>query len=94
MGNAVINDETDSVGFVEYAWSHAIISDKLYQDIRTDCANFSHPTSTQCNDHLRDFFDAFSGIDIFNLYSPVCLLNFSAAATSSNSATPVSTTNF
>ncbi|KAJ0100433.1 hypothetical protein Patl1_19888 [Pistacia atlantica] len=30
------------------------------------------------------FFDAFSGIDIFNIYYPVCVLNFSATTNSSN----------
>uniref|UniRef100_M8BEV1 Carboxypeptidase n=1 Tax=Aegilops tauschii TaxID=37682 RepID=M8BEV1_AEGTA len=30
IGNAVLNDETDQLGMVEYAWSHAIISDELH----------------------------------------------------------------
>lgn len=85
MGNAVINDETDTLGIVDYAWSHGIISDKLYQSLKADCEDFKLPhTSSQCNDQLKAFFDAFSGIDIFNIYSPVCVLNFSAIINSSN----------
>ncbi|KAJ0080219.1 hypothetical protein Patl1_23517 [Pistacia atlantica] len=53
--------------------------------LKADCEDFKLPhTSSQCNDQLKVFFDAFSGIDIFNVYSPVCILNFSATATSSN----------
>ncbi|KAJ0080217.1 hypothetical protein Patl1_23515 [Pistacia atlantica] len=85
MGNAVINDQTDTLGIVDYAWSHGIISDKLYQSLKADCDDFKLPhTSSQCNDQLKAFFDAFFGIDIFNVYSPVCVLNFSTTTTSSN----------
>ncbi|KAJ0041992.1 hypothetical protein Pint_17225 [Pistacia integerrima] len=85
MGNAVINDQTDTLGIVDYAWSHGIISDKLYQSLKADCEDFKLPhTSSRCNDQLKAFFDAFSGIDIFNIYSPVCVLNFSATTNSSN----------
>ncbi|KAJ0041993.1 hypothetical protein Pint_17226 [Pistacia integerrima] len=85
MGNAVINDQTDTLGIVDYAWSHGIISDKLYQSLKADCEDFKLPhTSSRCNHQLKAFFDAFSGIDIFNIYSPVCVLNFSATTNSSN----------
>ncbi|CAL9162589.1 unnamed protein product, partial [Musa hybrid cultivar] len=34
IGNAAIDEEADSAGLVDYAWSHAVISDGLYHRIR------------------------------------------------------------
>ena len=40
IGNAVLNDETDQLGMVEYAWSHAIISDELHSAVTRECDYF------------------------------------------------------
>ncbi|CAI9097011.1 OLC1v1033293C2 [Oldenlandia corymbosa var. corymbosa] len=73
IGNAVINDPTDQLGFVDYAWSHAIISDQLHSDINKDCDFKSNTSSSQCTMHIRGFLQAYSNIDIYNIYAPVCL---------------------
>ncbi|XP_031272349.1 serine carboxypeptidase-like 35 [Pistacia vera] len=74
IGNAAINDETDTLGFVEYAWTHAIISDNLYKNIRKECADFKQTNiSTQCIILIRRFMSAYSEIDIYSIYSPLCL---------------------
>ncbi|KAK6931732.1 Peptidase S10, serine carboxypeptidase [Dillenia turbinata] len=74
MGNAVLNEETDQRGFIEYAWSHAIISDKLYNDIVRECDFRSSDNLTQvCLDNFKGFLEAYSDIDIYSIYSPVCL---------------------
>ncbi|KAL3502265.1 hypothetical protein ACH5RR_036714 [Cinchona calisaya] len=76
IGNAVINDATDQLGFIDYAWSHAIISDQLHSDIYKDC-DFKNNTSTRlCSLHIRGFLEAYSDIDIYNIYAPVCLSSF------------------
>ncbi|XP_043693035.1 serine carboxypeptidase-like 35 [Telopea speciosissima] len=73
IGNAVINDETDQIGFIEFAWSHAIISDQLYHNILKECDFKSNKGSSLCNTYIRSFFQAYSDIDIYSLYTPVCL---------------------
>ncbi|GAV72249.1 Peptidase_S10 domain-containing protein [Cephalotus follicularis] len=74
IGNAVINDLTDTSGFVDYGWSHAIISDHLYNKINKECEHFKqNDQSIQCSAHIRDLMEAYSDIDIFSIYTPICL---------------------
>ncbi|KAK8463737.1 hypothetical protein PHAVU_011G028600 [Phaseolus vulgaris] len=73
MGNAVINDITDLKGMFEYAWSHAIISTQVFDGIKRHC-NFSEKRHTSdCELNINKFLKSFSDIDVFNIYSPVCL---------------------
>ena len=46
IGNAVINDETDEQGMVDYLGSHAIISDQDVYQIHKYC-DFSPNATTQ-----------------------------------------------
>ncbi|KAF8398711.1 hypothetical protein HHK36_014568 [Tetracentron sinense] len=73
IGNAVINDATDQTGFVEYAWSHAIISDDLYRSIIKECDFKNGNQTSLCNVQIRGFFQAYSEIDIYSIYTPICL---------------------
>ncbi|KAF9624052.1 hypothetical protein IFM89_007750 [Coptis chinensis] len=73
IGNAVINEDTDQTGFVEYAWSHAIISDQLYHTILKECDFKRENQTTTCGLLIRGFLQAYSDIDIYSIYSPVCL---------------------
>ncbi|KAM3705730.1 hypothetical protein ACJW31_03G101600 [Castanea mollissima] len=77
IGNAVINDATDLNGMFEYAWSHAIISDKLYNDIVKECNFRSDNQTRNCGNHIRGFLEAYSAIDIYNIYAPICLTSLS-----------------
>ncbi|KAL0004887.1 hypothetical protein SO802_012448 [Lithocarpus litseifolius] len=77
IGNAVINDATDLSGMFEYAWSHAIISDKLYDDIGKECDFRSDNQTRNCGNHIRGFLEAYSAIDIYNIYAPICLNSLS-----------------
>ncbi|KAH0452099.1 hypothetical protein IEQ34_019398 [Dendrobium chrysotoxum] len=80
IGNAVLNDATDQMGMVEYAWSHAIISDELHAIILKECGSFQEdgdrPASPGCSPALRAFLQAYSDIDIYSIYTPVCLSSF------------------
>ncbi|KAL5993430.1 Serine carboxypeptidase-like 35 [Asimina triloba] len=72
IGNAAINDATDEMGMVEYAWSHAIISDQVYSSINREC-NFKTDNQTSlCDSALRGFSQAYADIDIYSIYTPVC----------------------
>ncbi|KAM6566691.1 hypothetical protein CsatA_025819 [Cannabis sativa] len=77
IGNALMDDETDQNGMIEYAWNHAVISDSLYDGIRRKC-NFSD--DQQVNDHnecsvlMNKYFDVYKIIDMYSLYTPKCVI--------------------
>ncbi|KAL9682298.1 hypothetical protein QQ045_014093 [Rhodiola kirilowii] len=73
VGNALLDDEADQKGMIDYAWHHAVISDGLYNDIKTTC-NFSEEhTSNECNLALNQYFAVYDIIDMYSLYAPVCV---------------------
>ncbi|KAF5182262.1 Serine carboxypeptidase-like [Thalictrum thalictroides] len=87
IGNAVINDYTDQTGFVEYAWSHAIISDRLYHTILKECDFKLDNQTTICSLSMRGFFQAYADIDIYSIYTPVCLESVDSKRTRSKLVT-------
>ncbi|KAI8538550.1 hypothetical protein RHMOL_Rhmol09G0112400 [Rhododendron molle] len=73
IGNALMDDETDQTGMVEYAWDHAVISDRVYHDIKSQC-NFSlQNPSNGCDQALNEYFDVYQIIDMYSLYSRTCV---------------------
>lgn len=78
VGNALMDDETDQKGMIDYAWDHAVISDHLYHSIKRVC-NFSlkHP-GDDCDDLLNQYFAVYKILDMYSLYAPKCVnSNFS-----------------
>ncbi|KAL6351151.1 hypothetical protein AAG906_031737 [Vitis piasezkii] len=73
IGNAVINDETDEMGLIEFSWSHAIISDQIYHGIMKNCDFKSGNLTNLCIKYVEGFFEAYSDIDMYSIYTPVCL---------------------
>ncbi|KAF3455940.1 hypothetical protein FNV43_RR00583 [Rhamnella rubrinervis] len=73
IGNAALDDETDQKGMIDYAWDHAVISDRLYDEIKSKC-NFSaaHP-SKACEKVLNEYYDVYYIIDMYSLYTPTCV---------------------
>lgn len=82
-----MDDDTDTAGIVDYAWHHAIISDEVYQDIKTKC-NYSaiEVNDDMCDGSMNELFEAYAPIDIYSLYTPVC--------TGSSSSNKISTRDF
>lgn len=75
IGNALMDDETDQKGMIDYAWDHAVISDHLYDEIKLEC-NFSNDNSTAaCDTALGKYFDVYKIIDMYSLYAPTCFDN-------------------
>ncbi|THG20018.1 hypothetical protein TEA_008552 [Camellia sinensis var. sinensis] len=73
VGNALLDDETDQKGMIDYAWDHAVISDRLYADVKSKC-NFSDPNlPNDCHNSLNKYFDVYKIIDMYSLYSPTCV---------------------
>ncbi|KAG6418684.1 hypothetical protein SASPL_120888 [Salvia splendens] len=74
IGNAVINDETDTIGMYEYFGSHALVSDETTKQIMTYC-DFSPNVTTQpdkCNEAAEEADKNINVIDIYNIYAPFC----------------------
>ncbi|CAM0945120.1 unnamed protein product [Alopecurus aequalis] len=82
IGNALMDDETDQAGMIEYAWDHAVISDQVYADVKANC-NFSMENATDaCNNALNEYFAVYRLIDMYSLYTPVCTDTSSSSAAS------------
>ncbi|KAI6692889.1 hypothetical protein NL676_020599 [Syzygium grande] len=83
VGNPETNDYYDYKGLLEYAWSHAVISDQLYDKCKQVC-DFKVPNwSSECNEAMNVVFAAYlQEIDIYNIYAPICLLNSSSTSSS------------
>ncbi|XP_047314440.1 serine carboxypeptidase-like 40 [Impatiens glandulifera] len=75
IGNAVINEGTDSAGMYDYFASHALISDELGKQIRKTCNFSADEVSIECKKHI-DASDAntfhVDGLNIYNIYAPIC----------------------
>ncbi|KAK6796260.1 hypothetical protein RDI58_003961 [Solanum bulbocastanum] len=78
IGNALMDDETDQKGMINYAWDHAVISDHLYDSIKRVC-NFSlKPVGDDCDNLLNQYFAVYKILDMYSLYAPNCVnSNFS-----------------
>lgn len=81
IGNAAIDDETDQKGLIDYAWYHAVISDRLYSDIRRECNFSAQNVSKVCNKLLDEYFDVYKIIDMYSLYTPTCVNDNSTLST-------------
>ncbi|KNA24331.1 hypothetical protein SOVF_016850 [Spinacia oleracea] len=75
IGNALLDDDTDQRGMVEYAWNHAVISDRVYSDLKKNCDFSKKNLTTLCNKALTQYFSEYRLIDIYSLYSPICVEN-------------------
>ena len=84
IGNAAIDDASDDRGMVEYAWDHAVISDRVYGDVKAKC-DFSKVNVTDaCDAALQEYFAVYLLIDMYSLYTPVCTDPGSSASASSH----------
>ncbi|KAL8241981.1 hypothetical protein R6Q59_012283 [Mikania micrantha] len=73
IGNALLDDATDQAGMIDYAWDHAVLSDRVYNDVKAKC-NFSNPKSSNaCDAALNKYFDVYKIIDMYSLYAPSCV---------------------
>ncbi|GFQ01420.1 serine carboxypeptidase-like 34 [Phtheirospermum japonicum] len=73
IGNAALDDETDQKGMIDYAWHHAVISDALYDKIKSKCDFTKSKVSHDCDDALDEYFEVYNIIDMYSLYTPTCV---------------------
>ena len=74
IGNAVINDETDTQGMLDYLETHAIVSDRDVYQMQKYC-NFSSNASTQSHECIaasEAVSKDISYINLYNIYAPLC----------------------
>ncbi|KAH9321431.1 hypothetical protein KI387_016070, partial [Taxus chinensis] len=65
IGNGIMNDDTDECGFYDYLWSHALISDEDYADVR--CSPSSNRTASDSRAVSKR-----GRINLYNIYAPLC----------------------
>ncbi|XP_065855294.1 serine carboxypeptidase-like 25 [Euphorbia lathyris] len=83
VGNAVTDTYYDNLGTVTYWWSHAMISDKTYQQLINTCDFGRQKESDECESLYSYAMDQeFGNIDQYNIYAPPC--NNSDGSTSSS----------
>ena len=65
--------ETSETGTYEYLWTHAIISDEIYEGIVTYC-NFSKGATrgSECDHYTKQATVLLSNIDHNDIYTPLC----------------------
>ncbi|EOA34398.1 hypothetical protein CARUB_v10021926mg [Capsella rubella] len=75
LGNPETSDAEDWKGYVDYAWSHAVISDETYGVISRTC-NFSSNTTwdvRECKEGVDEIVKQYHQIDQYSLYTPPCI---------------------
>ncbi|KAJ8749681.1 hypothetical protein K2173_010101 [Erythroxylum novogranatense] len=73
VGNAVTDNYYDNLGTVTYWWSHAMISDKTYQQLINTCDFRRQKESDECESLYSYAMDQeFGNIDQYNIYAPPC----------------------
>ncbi|KAJ6935411.1 serine carboxypeptidase-like 31 [Populus alba x Populus x berolinensis] len=75
LGNPETSDAEDWRGMVDYAWSHAVISDETHKIIRESCNFDSNDTwsNDDCTESVDELIKQYKEIDIFSLYTSVCI---------------------
>ncbi|GMN50865.1 hypothetical protein TIFTF001_020025 [Ficus carica] len=85
LGNPETSDAEDWRGLVDYAWSHAVISDETQKIIKENCDFNSNNTweNEQCNQAVGEVLKQYKEIDIYSLYTSVCIADSSNSLESS-----------
>ncbi|GAB4826905.1 Serine carboxypeptidase-like 31 [Ancistrocladus abbreviatus] len=88
MGNPETSDPDDWRGLVDYAWSHAVVSDQTYKIIEETCDFNSNNTwsNVDCRQAVDEVLRQYKEIDIYSLYTPVCTSSNSSSAEDGSTA--------
>nr|XP_043611432.1 serine carboxypeptidase-like 31 [Erigeron canadensis] len=83
LGNPETSDAEDWKGMIDYAWSHAVVSDETHRIIRDSCDFTTNKNSDDCYQAVDEVLIQYEKIDIYSLYTPVCIANSAYAETKS-----------
>ncbi|KAI3740782.1 hypothetical protein L2E82_31256 [Cichorium intybus] len=77
LGNPETDDAEDWKGMIDYAWSHAVVSDETHKTIRESCDFNSNNTWSNdlCSQAVDEVMRQYNEIDIYSLYTSVCITN-------------------
>ncbi|KAK4590061.1 hypothetical protein RGQ29_020577 [Quercus rubra] len=77
LGNPETSDAEDWRGIVDYAWSHAVISDETHKIIKSSCDFNVNDTwsNNDCSEAIDEVLKQYKEIDIYSLYTSVCTGN-------------------
>ncbi|RWR97994.1 Peptidase S10 [Cinnamomum micranthum f. kanehirae] len=84
VGNGLMDDETDLKGMIDYAWGHAVISDRLYYTIKTNCDFAKENQTMDCQRALGQYYSLYNIIDMYSLYAPRCVSGSSTVKSITN----------
>ncbi|KAG1334636.1 Serine carboxypeptidase II-3 [Cocos nucifera] len=88
IGNAYIDDNTNARAIYDYYWTHALISDEAYEEIRSKCT-FTGANYTQgCASALTAADAEVGNIDYYDIYAPLCKAPSRAARSTELEADP------
>lgn len=73
VGNAVTDWKSDNEGIISYYWSHALISDEIYQGLVESCSWSTPNLTTECQNMFDEAYNEIGNIDLHTIYTPVCL---------------------
>ncbi|KAL6562151.1 hypothetical protein OROGR_003158 [Orobanche gracilis] len=75
LGNPETDDVEDLKGYVDYAWSHAIVSDETHKTIIESCDFHSADplNDTNCSNATDEVYRQYNEIDMYSLYTPTCI---------------------
>ncbi|ONI10327.1 hypothetical protein PRUPE_4G040800 [Prunus persica] len=75
LGNPETSDAEDWRGLVDYAWSHAVVSDETHKIIRESCDFDRNDTwsNKNCTLAVDEVLKQYKEIDIYSLYTSVCI---------------------
>ncbi|CAK9178703.1 unnamed protein product [Ilex paraguariensis] len=70
MGNAWIDDNTNTKGMYDFYWTHALNSDETHVGIDKYCDYITGNYSDTCNQYQNQGDYEYGNIDIYNTYAP------------------------
>ncbi|KAK1261327.1 Serine carboxypeptidase-like 34 [Acorus gramineus] len=70
--NAAIDDETQLKGMIDFAYSHALLSDQAYHKIIQTCDFSKVNLSDACNEAMTPYNKLYNIIDMYSIYSVRC----------------------
>uniref|UniRef100_A0ACD5YXR1 Uncharacterized protein n=1 Tax=Avena sativa TaxID=4498 RepID=A0ACD5YXR1_AVESA len=91
VGNAETNDYYDYKGQVEFAWSHSVISDQLYERVNNVCDFRLSSWTKECRHVMATVYAQYDKIDIYNVYAPKCNTQESGLFSTSDSTPEMNT---
>ncbi|KAF5468318.1 hypothetical protein F2P56_012477 [Juglans regia] len=72
IGNAWIDDNTGILGIYDYFWTHALNSDDTNAGIHRYCDFDTGDFSSKCEQYQSLGDQEVGGLDIYNIYAPLC----------------------